>query len=159
MSLHLGHSDRSTGEITWPGRVCFNHVFSHGGQLCSPLPLLLWNQELQVFTNRVGQGRRGSWQLCEKGCKYVWGKHFSPFLCFQTTKPPADRRVKRLIFHLLRIWSCEVLRPPKGTFRHHCNILSPPNPEAVADQKTSSLSLGGNNAVGQQWGRHFRSSC
>lgn len=93
---------------TWPGRVFLTHVFSHGGHLYSPLPLVLRNQELQMFMNRMGQGRRGSQQCVRKAVSMSGESVFLLFFfCLQMTKPSADRRVKLLIFHPLRIWPCE----------------------------------------------------
>lgn len=91
-------------------------------------------------------GKTGELVVCEKGCKYGWGK-CSPFLSLEMTKLSAPTRVKLLLFHpLVRVRLVKVAR---RTFRHQCDIFCPPV-EAVAVQKILSLLLVGNNTVGQQ---------
>lgn len=46
-------------------------------------------------------GNKGEQAVCEKGCKYSWGKCSPPFLSFEATKPSAATRVNLFIFHPL----------------------------------------------------------
>lgn len=46
-------------------------------------------------------GNKGEQAVCEKGCKYSWGKCSPAFLSFEATKPSAATRVNLFIFHPL----------------------------------------------------------
>jgi len=60
MSLGLGHCDRSSGETPGLGGSGLPPYLYMADTSAALHPLLLTNQELDVYTNRMGQQRRGA---------------------------------------------------------------------------------------------------
>lgn len=153
MSLGLVFSDSSTGVIPGLKGSALLMPSSHSRHLCSPSPLLLRNQELQMWA-----GKTGKLAVREKGCRFSWVKYSPPFLSFEMTKTSVAARVKPLIFHpMVRV---RLVRAARREIYAPVRHLLPTKPvEAVAVQKMPSLPLAGNKITGQQRRKCFRSSC
>lgn len=93
--MSLGFVCSYSNTVVIPERLCFAGVSSHSVHLCSPSPLPLGSQDLQMRA-----GKTGSWQ-CVREAASTAGESALLHFCPVRWPTSAATRVSLFIFHLL----------------------------------------------------------